>query len=199
MENYYKLLGINAKASRDDIRKAYYKKLKQYHPDLYEGDKSFAEEMTSKLNEAYKVLRDDELKKEHDKLYGNYKEKPQKQTSSTQTTMDYYYSAVNSANQANLKDKKKEKVKKVKKEKVKKEKPKKPKTKSVFQSIKEETQDAWYRYFGKKDKEKEKEKKEARKQELSKKAEKPLDGLTLAIYLLTGLLIIFIFIFLMVR
>ena len=195
MENYYKLLGVNANASRDDIRKAYYKKLKQYHPDLYEGDKSFAEEMTSKLNEAYKVLRDDELKKEHDKLYGNYKEKKEQEKSSAQTTMEYYYSAVDSANQANLKNKAKTKVKKVKKENIKKEKPAKPKTKSVFQSIKEETQDAWYRYFGKKDKEKE----QAKKEERRKRAEQPIDGISIAIYILTGVLIIFAFIFLMVR
>ncbi len=188
MENYYQLLGINAKANRDDIRKAYYKKLKQYHPDLYEGDKSFAEDMTSRLNEAYKVLRDDELKKEHDKLYGDYKEKKVKDEQTAQkTTMDYYYSAVETAQQG--KSKKKVKEKKVK---VKKEKPKKPKTKSVFQSIKEETQDAWFRYFKKKD------------DKNNSKEKKPLsdaqrDGLSFAIYVLAGLLVLFIFIFAMAR
>ena len=191
MENYYQLLGINAKASRDDIRKAYYKKLKMYHPDLYEGDKSFAEDMTSRLNEAYKVLRDDELKKEHDKLYGDYKEKKVKDEQTAQkTTMDYYYSAVETAQQG--KQKKKAKKVKEKKVKVKKEKPKKPKTKSVFQSIKEETQDAWFRYFKKKDdKDKAKEKKPL--------SDAQRDGLSFAIYVLAGLLVLFIFIFAMAR
>lgn len=188
MENYYQLLGVSAKASRDEIRKAYYKKLKQYHPDLYEGDKLFAEDMTSRLNEAYKVLRDDELKKEHDKLYGGYKEKKAKEESPTQrTTMDYYYSAVESVNQG----KKKKTKTRVEKEKVKKEKVKKPKTKSVFQSIKEETQDAWFRYFKKKDNAEPKEKK--------KITGFQKDGLSIAIYVLFGILIIFIFIFMFVR
>lgn len=187
MENYYQLLGVSAKANRDEIRKAYYKKLKQYHPDLYEGDKLFAEDMTSRLNEAYKVLRDDELKKEHDKLYGGYKEKKVNENFTQRTTMDYYYSAVESVNQG-----KKKKVKtKVKKEKVKKEKVNKPKTKSVFQSIKEETQDAWFRYFKKKDDSQSKEKK--------KISGFQKDGLSIAIYVLFGLLIIFIFIFMFVR
>lgn len=190
MENYYKLLGVSAKASRDEIRKAYYKKLKQYHPDLYEGDKLFAEDMTSRLNEGYNVLRDDELKKEHDKLYGGYKEKKKQENKVDNTAFDIYYSAVNKNHENDNKNKKANKVKKVKE---KKPKPQKQKTKSVFQSFREEVKDAWFRYF-KKD-----ETKNEVKVETKKSDPREIDGLLVAIYILTGLLFILAIIFLLIR
>ena len=35
MENYYKTLGVDRNSSIDEIKKAYYKQLKKYHPDVY--------------------------------------------------------------------------------------------------------------------------------------------------------------------
>lgn len=76
MENYFELLEIDASASRDVIRKAYYKKLKKYHPDIYKGDKSFASDVVAELNKAYAIFKDDELKYRISKEYSGYKYRP---------------------------------------------------------------------------------------------------------------------------
>lgn len=76
MENYFELLEIDASASRDEIRKAYYKKLKKYHPDVYKGDKSFAMDVVTELNKAYAIFKDDDLKYLISKEYSGYKYYP---------------------------------------------------------------------------------------------------------------------------
>jgi len=76
MENYFELLEIDASASRDVIRKAYYKKLKKYHPDVYKGDKVFASDVVAELNKAYAIFKDDELKHRISKEYAGYKYRP---------------------------------------------------------------------------------------------------------------------------
>ena len=63
---YYEILEISEKASQEVIRMAYKALCKKYHPDVYPGDKSFAEEQIKKLNEAYAVLSDVYKKKEYD-------------------------------------------------------------------------------------------------------------------------------------
>lgn len=180
MENYYKLLGINAKADRDEVRKAYYKKLKQYHPDVYKGDKVFAESMTSRLTEAYKVLRDDDLKKEHDKQFGTYKVKKEKsKNTSTKATVNYYYASTQANTVNGNRSQQNNDTNKVN-----------TKSKSVFQSIKEEVSDAWFRYFTPKKKV---------KNIISENDRKNRDKLSNAIYILFGLLILLCFVFLIVR
>jgi len=53
--NYYKILGVDKKASAEDIKKAYRKLALKYHPDKNPGNKE-AEEKFKKMSEAYAVL-----------------------------------------------------------------------------------------------------------------------------------------------
>ncbi len=64
-EDYYKILGVGKKASKDEIKKSYRKLAMKYHPDRTKGDRS-AEEMFKKISEAYAVLSDDEKRKQYD-------------------------------------------------------------------------------------------------------------------------------------
>jgi len=68
--DYYEALGVARSASAEDIRKAYRKLARKYHPDLNPGDKA-AEERFKKVQEAYDVLSDDEKRKIYDQ-YGFY-------------------------------------------------------------------------------------------------------------------------------
>lgn len=52
----YKFLGINQTANPEQIKKAYKTLAKKYHPDIYRGDKKFAEEKMKQINEAYTIL-----------------------------------------------------------------------------------------------------------------------------------------------
>ena len=65
--DYYEVLGIDKNASADEIKKAYRKKAKQYHPDLNPGDKE-AEAKFKEANEAYEVLSDDQKKARYDQF-----------------------------------------------------------------------------------------------------------------------------------
>lgn len=65
MKEYYKMLGVNEGSTKDEIKKAFKKLARKYHPDLNPNNKE-AEEKFKKLSEAYNVLSDDEKRKEYD-------------------------------------------------------------------------------------------------------------------------------------
>ena len=74
-KDYYKILGVERKASADDIRKAYRKLAMQHHPDKNPGDKK-AEDKFKEINEAYQVLSDDQKRARYDQLgsaYSNFR------------------------------------------------------------------------------------------------------------------------------
>jgi len=64
-KDYYKILGVSKDASQDDIKKAYRKLARQYHPDLHPGDEKAAE-MFKEINEANEVLSDEKKRKNYD-------------------------------------------------------------------------------------------------------------------------------------
>lgn len=64
-ENYYTILGINEKSTKDEIKKAYRSLQMKYHPDRNKGNQECIF-MTQKINEAYETLSDDEKRREYD-------------------------------------------------------------------------------------------------------------------------------------
>ena len=61
-KDYYKILGVNKNASKEEIKKSYRKLAMKYHPDQNKGDKA-SEERFKEVNEAYAVLSDEEKRK----------------------------------------------------------------------------------------------------------------------------------------
>src|SRR5579872_5113641 len=65
--DYYELLGVPRKASVKDIRGAYRRLARKYHPDLNPGDKS-SEEKFKQIQEAYEVLSDSKKRQMYDQF-----------------------------------------------------------------------------------------------------------------------------------
>ena len=70
--DYYGILGVSRDAKLEDIRKAYRKLSKKYHPDV--NKEAGAEEKYKEINEAYEVLKDPEKRKKYDKLGMNWRQ-----------------------------------------------------------------------------------------------------------------------------
>lgn len=70
--DYYKVLGIDKKASAEDIKKAYRKLARQHHPDLNPNDKD-AVKTFQQINEAHEVLSDPDKRKKYDQYGADWK------------------------------------------------------------------------------------------------------------------------------
>src|SRR5437773_5168240 len=70
--DYYKILGLDKNASEKDIKAAYRKLARQYHPDLNPNDKE-ANKKFQQVNEANEVLSDPDKRKKYDQYGGDWK------------------------------------------------------------------------------------------------------------------------------
>lgn len=71
--DYYKILGVDKNIPQKDVREAYRKRAKQFHPDLHPNDPK-AKAKFQALNEAYDVISDPEKRKKYDQYGEHWKE-----------------------------------------------------------------------------------------------------------------------------
>ncbi len=69
-KDYYKTLGVDRKATQDEIKRAYRKLARKYHPDV--SKEADAERKFKELGEAYEVLKDPEKRVAYDQLGSNW-------------------------------------------------------------------------------------------------------------------------------
>jgi curved DNA-binding protein len=72
-KDYYKIMGVDRNASEKEIKKAYRRLARKYHPDVNPGDKE-AEERFKEINEAHEVLSDPEKRSKYDQLGANWQQ-----------------------------------------------------------------------------------------------------------------------------
>ena len=75
-KDYYRILGVSKDATADDLKRAYRKLAKKYHPDAQhtEEDKKNAEAKFKEINEAYSVLSDDTKRAQYDRFGSNFEQ-----------------------------------------------------------------------------------------------------------------------------
>ena len=92
-KDYYKILGLeNSKVTADEIKSAYRKQAKKYHPDVNVGNK-VAEERIKDINEAYRVLSEPVTKRKYDRTWNyniGYRQKKSKQKRTGEVASDFF-------------------------------------------------------------------------------------------------------------
>lgn len=74
-QDYYEVLGVDRNAGEKEIKSAYRKLARKWHPDLHPpAEKEKAEEQFKRINEAYEVLKDPEKRKRYDRLGSRWKD-----------------------------------------------------------------------------------------------------------------------------
>lgn len=81
--DYYKVLGIDSSASQDEVKKAYRKLARKYHPDLNPDDDD-AKKRFQEINEANEVLKDPEKRKKYDQYGASWKHSEEDQRAQQQ-------------------------------------------------------------------------------------------------------------------
>lgn len=96
--NYYEILRVPSTATLIEIKKSYKRLVKRYHPDIYEGNKLFAEYKIKEINEAYDVLKSSNSKAIYDAELEHKKYQAQKSDfvkTYTKSDIDKYQNAYN--------------------------------------------------------------------------------------------------------
>lgn len=90
--DYYKILGVDKNASQDDIKKAYRKLARKYHPDLNPNDKE-AKKRFQEINEANEVLSNEENRKKYDQYGENWQHADEYEKARQSQQQQYRYSS----------------------------------------------------------------------------------------------------------
>ena len=81
MINYYEVLEVSEKASKEVIEKAHKALAKKYHPDLNQDNLKEAEQKMKEINEAFEVLMDDSKRSNYDSILAKKREIEQRKAS----------------------------------------------------------------------------------------------------------------------
>jgi len=98
MVNYYEILEVSEKASKEVIDKAYKALAKKYHPDLNHDNLQEAEYKMKQLNEAFEILMDDSKRANFDNILEKKRALEQSKNVNSDTSFDSTYKAENSSN-----------------------------------------------------------------------------------------------------
>lgn len=101
-KDYYAIMGLPKTASPEDIKLAYRKLARKYHPDV--SKEPDAEEKFKTLGEAYEVLKQSAKRAEYDELYEYYKNPRQHQQQRSQSGQERYYSHSSGESEADFGD-----------------------------------------------------------------------------------------------
>ena len=116
MKNYYEILQVNSKASKEIIDKAYNVLLKQYNPNIQKSEieKMRSEQIIKDLNEAYYVLSDVFLREQYDRELQQENLRNMNQAYDEYEKNNYKYNNMRDTNQNRISKRKKKKEKSVK-------------------------------------------------------------------------------------